>query len=91
MDPFAPDDVPPLTPSEWREQRSRIPLIDLLKDSGVSFPPETEVQYTGPSSTLTITNNPSNLELIEALFTQLAMEESKARANGARTAGPPQP
>ena len=54
--------------------------MDLLKDQGVSFHEDAEAAYSEASSTLTLTNTPSQLALAEGLFWTLAVEESKARA-----------
>lgn len=81
IDPFAPDDTPPaLAKEQWLARQEKMPLIDLCKDSGISFPPDAQIRHTPASGELTITNTPDNLELAQRLFTWLALKESKARA-----------
>ena len=81
IDPFAPDDTPPaLAKEKWLAQLQQMPLIDLCKDSGISFPPGTQIRHTPATGELVITNTPDNLELAQRLFTWLALKESKARA-----------
>jgi general secretion pathway protein D len=47
--------------------RGRRPLVDILKDKGVTFPEGSSASFLPGSSTLVVKNTPSNLDLIDVL------------------------
>ncbi|NNC88969.1 MAG: type II and III secretion system protein [Akkermansiaceae bacterium] len=47
--------------------KARRPLIEILKEQGISFPTGSSATYIAGSSTLVVNNTPSNLDLVAAL------------------------
>ncbi len=47
--------------------KPRLGIIELLKNSGVSFPPNASASLLSASSTLIVRNSPTNLELIDGI------------------------
>ena len=47
--------------------KPRLGIVDLLKNSGVSFAPNTSASLLSASSTLIVRNSPTNLELIDGI------------------------
>lgn len=61
-DPFGGDDDPAADGI-----KPRLGIVELLKNSGVSFPPNTSASLLSASSTLIVRNTPTNLELIDGI------------------------
>lgn len=47
--------------------KPRRPLIDILKESGIDFPPGSSAQFIPSTSTLIVSNTPANLDLVDQL------------------------
>lgn len=57
--------------------KGRRPLVDVLKDRGVTFPEGTSASYLPGSSILVVNNTPSNLDLIDVLVEGIIGETPK--------------
>jgi Mg-chelatase subunit ChlD len=74
-DPFGGDDTG-LGSSALKPRR---PLVDLLKESGINFPPGSSAQFDAATSTLMVSNTSENLALMD-LVTQQAGASASRRA-----------
>jgi len=63
VDPFAGDDGG----LGNRSLAPRRPLMEILKESGIDFPPGSSAQYIPSTSTLIVSNTPQNLDLVDQL------------------------
>jgi general secretion pathway protein D len=62
-DPFGGDD----TGLGSGALKPRRPLVDILKDAGIDFPPGSSAQFIASTSTLIVSNTPQNLDLVDQL------------------------
>jgi general secretion pathway protein D len=62
-DPFGGDDTGLGTTS----LKPRRPLVDVLKDAGIGFPPQSSAQFIPSTSTLIVSNTPANLDIVDQL------------------------
>ncbi len=63
LDPFAGDDGG----LGNRSLAPRRPLMEILKEAGIDFPPGSSAQYIPSTSTLIVSNTPQNLDLVDQL------------------------
>ena len=63
LDPFAGDDGG----LGNRSLAPRRPLMEILKEAGIDFPPGSSAQYIPTTSTLIVSNTPQNLDLVDQL------------------------
>lgn len=62
-DPFGGDDAG----LGGRTLRVRPPLMEILREAGIDFPPGSSAQFIASSSTLIVSNTPQNLDLVDQL------------------------
>ena len=60
--------------------KPRRPLIDMLKEAGISFPPGSSAQFVPSTGTLIVNSSPSNLDLVDQL-TAHALESAPPPAS----------
>ena len=66
-DPFGGDD----TGLGGSALKARRPLIEILKDSGIDFPPGATAQYLPGTSTLIVSNTRTNIDLVDRMTESL--------------------
>lgn len=70
-DPFAPAEPFPKVGDGPKKRPTYKTAIDVMKDQGIPFPAGAMALFDQESSTLTVTNTPENLELIENYFSSM--------------------
>lgn len=65
-DPFGGEEV------GSRALRARLPLVELLKETGIDFPSGASAQFIPSSGTIIVSNTPENLDLMDQLTAQVA-------------------
>ncbi len=81
------DDDDPFTATDEKLLPTRLPLKQILKMNGVSFPADSSVTYNPMTSTIVVRNTPGNLDMIEQMITPLRCAGSPRPSRGITAPG----